>query len=189
MYYGKVYFRYYLPHMQRRTLLKNLGGLALIPAFPFKNLPVDKKPVLRIAHLTDVHLKDKWDAPARFVKCLHHVQQQPGVDMILNGGDIVFDMNKENIDTINTQWKLWHNIIKSDCSLPIHYVLGNHDIWWTEITRHQSTIVQHFECTLNSRSYSFYSFFRHFLLHHSKCAAIDIFHDNHDGYRYRMVHP
>lgn len=81
--------------MQRRTLIKNLGGLAFIPAFPFKSLPSERKPVLRVAHLTDIHLKDKFDAPARFAKCLHHVQQQPGVDMILNGGDIVFDMNKE----------------------------------------------------------------------------------------------
>jgi Icc protein len=77
-------------------------------------------------------LKDLWDAPARFARCLHHVQQQPGVDFILNGGDIVFDSNKENIDTINTEWKLWHSTIKSDCSLPIHYVLGNHDVWWNE---------------------------------------------------------
>jgi Icc protein len=25
---------------------------------------------------------------------------------VLNGGDIVFDMNKENLDTIGRQWKL-----------------------------------------------------------------------------------
>ena len=118
--------------MQRRTLLKNLGGLLLVPGLPSNSLSENKKPVLRVAHLTDVHLKDKWDAPARFAKCLHHVQKQPGVDMILNGGDIVFDMNKENMDTINAQWKLWHNTIKSDCSLPIQYILGNHDIWWNE---------------------------------------------------------
>ncbi len=95
--------------MQRRTLIKSLGGLLLVPALPFKSVPEEEKPVLRVAHLTDVHLKDKWDAPARFAKCLHHVQQQKGVDMILNGGDVVFDMNKENMDTINTQWKLWHS--------------------------------------------------------------------------------
>ncbi|HEY8930688.1 MAG TPA: metallophosphoesterase [Mucilaginibacter sp.] len=124
--------------MLRRSMLKNLGGLMIAPALPFKNSDSKGKPVLRVAHLTDVHLKDKWEAPARFAKCLHHVQRQKGVDFILNGGDIVFDMNKENIDTINTEWKLWHSVIKSDCSLPIHYILGNHDIWWNEDDKGQA---------------------------------------------------
>lgn len=125
--------------MQRRTLIKNLGGALLAPARIFSFRPKEQRPVLRVAHLTDVHLKDKWDAPARFRRCLQHVQsQQPGVDFILNGGDIVFDMNKENLDTIDAQWKLWHSIIKSDCQLPIHYALGNHDIWWNEKDKEQA---------------------------------------------------
>ncbi|MBS1669144.1 MAG: metallophosphoesterase [Bacteroidetes bacterium] len=123
--------------MQRRSLLKNLGGLMLLPAFSFKNNSVKKKPVLRVAHLTDVHIKNELDAPVRFAKCLKHVHQQPGVEMILNGGDIVFDMNKQNLDTINAQWGLWHSIIKAECSLPIHYALGNHDIWWDENNKGQ----------------------------------------------------
>lgn len=124
--------------MHRRSLIKGLGGIMLMPALPFGNIRTGQKPVLRVAHLTDVHLKNKWDAPARFAKCLHHVQQQPGVDFILNGGDIVFDINKENMDTINAEWKLWHSSIKADNSLPIHYVLGNHDIWWNENDKGQA---------------------------------------------------
>jgi len=124
--------------MERRTVLKNLGGLFLVPGISFNKPLEDRKPVLRVAHITDVHLKDKWDAPARFARCLKHIQQQPAVDMILNGGDIVFDMNKENMDTINSQWDLWHSIIKQECSLPIHYALGNHDIWWNENNKGQA---------------------------------------------------
>jgi 3',5'-cyclic AMP phosphodiesterase CpdA len=125
--------------MQRRSALKNLGGLFLAPALKRFNLSKDQKPVLRVAHLTDVHLKDQFDAPARFTRCLHHVQQQsPKVDFILNGGDIVFDMNKENITTIDAQWALWHQVIKSECNLPIHYCLGNHDIWWNENDKGQT---------------------------------------------------
>lgn len=91
------------------------------------------KRALRIAHITDVHLKDELGAPAKFVKCLHHVQNQsPKVDLLMNGGDIVFDMNKENMATIDAQWKLLHGIMKQECSLPIHYCLGNHDVWWYE---------------------------------------------------------
>lgn len=144
--------------MERRTLLKNLGGLLLVPALPFNNFPEGKKPVLRVAHLTDVHLKDKWDAPARFAKCLHHVQQRPGVDMILNGGDIVFDMNKENMDTINAQWNLWHNTIKADCTLPIHYILGNHDIWWNENDKGQALYGKQYATEQLKLASPYYSF-------------------------------
>ena len=123
--------------MERRTALKNIGGLLLVPAL--SNISTSKQPALRIAHLTDVHLKDQFDAPAKFVKCLHHLQRQtPKVDMILNGGDIVFDMNKENITTINNQWQLTHNVLKAECSLPVHYCLGNHDIWWNENDKGQA---------------------------------------------------
>lgn len=124
--------------MQRKSFLKGLGGLMLIPALPFKSVAAENKRVLRVAHLTDIHLKNKWDAPARFTKCVHHVQQQRGVDLILNGGDVVFDINKENLSTINDQWTLWHSIIKNECSLPMHYVLGNHDIWWNENDKGQA---------------------------------------------------
>ncbi|HEY4198793.1 MAG TPA: hypothetical protein VGM63_24805, partial [Mucilaginibacter sp.] len=97
--------------MERRSALKSIGGLLLAPALSFGNLTTEKKrSVLRVAHLTDVHLKNKFDAPNRFTKCLHHVQQQsPKVDLILNGGDIVFDINKENMGVINDQWTLYHS--------------------------------------------------------------------------------
>lgn len=121
--------------MKRRNVLKQLGGFALAPTMLFgRSQPqAFAAPALRIAHITDVHLKNDLDAPAKFTKCLHHIQQQKQpVNLILNGGDIVFDMNKENIGTINAQWQLWNSIVKNECSLPVHYALGNHDIWWLE---------------------------------------------------------
>jgi 3',5'-cyclic AMP phosphodiesterase CpdA len=123
--------------MQRRPVLKQLGALALMPSLAFGKFAGRRsQPVLRIAHITDVHLKNDLDAPAKFTRCLHHIQHQsPKVDMILNGGDIVFDMNKENITAIDAQWQLWHSIIKNECSIPIHYCIGNHDIWWLENSR------------------------------------------------------
>jgi 3',5'-cyclic AMP phosphodiesterase CpdA len=125
--------------MERRSALKSIGGLLLMPTLGFGDTTKNDNPVLRIAHLTDIHLKDKFDAPARFAACLHHVQQQnPKVDMILNGGDVVFDMNKESIGTINDQWQLYHNSIKNDCSIPVSYCLGNHDIWWYEADKGQA---------------------------------------------------
>lgn len=125
--------------MERRSALKNIGGLLLAPTLSLGTPLADKSPALRIAHLTDVHLKNKFDAPARFTKCLHHMQRQsPKVDFILNGGDIVFDMNKENIGTISDQWKLYKSVWANECSLPVNYCLGNHDVWWNEDDKSQA---------------------------------------------------
>jgi len=125
--------------MERRSALKGIGGLLIAPSIVKSTIIGDKKPVLRIAHLTDIHLKNKFDAPAKFAKCLHHVQSQsPKVDFIMNGGDVVFDMNKENIGTINDQWKLMKDTLKADNNLPVHYCLGNHDIWWNEDDKGQA---------------------------------------------------
>ncbi|RFZ83171.1 metallophosphoesterase [Mucilaginibacter terrenus] len=144
--------------MQRRSALKNLGGLLLAPAFTLQQNTGAKK-VMRIAHLTDVHLKDKFNAPARYARCLHHVQQQaPRVDMILNGGDIVFDMNKENLGVIDAQWKLTKDLLHKECSLPVKYCLGNHDIWWNENTKGQAIYGKKYAMDQLGLSVPYYSF-------------------------------
>ncbi|WDF56071.1 metallophosphoesterase family protein [Mucilaginibacter sp. KACC 22063] len=144
--------------MQRRSALKNIGGLLIAPSLSF-NLSNSKRKALRIAHITDVHLKNQFDAPARFTKCLKHLQQQtPKVDFILNGGDIVFDMNKENIDTINGQWKLYKNVFQSECSLPVHYCLGNHDIWWNEDDKGQAIYGKKYSMDQLGLTKPYYSF-------------------------------
>ncbi|WP_159470314.1 metallophosphoesterase [Dyadobacter sp. 3J3] len=145
--------------MERRSVLKNLGGLLLtqplISSLPEKG----KKPAIRIAHITDVHLKNEFEAPAKFVKCLHHVQNQtPKVDMILNGGDIVFDMNKENIHTIDDQWNLFNGIMKSENSIPVQYCLGNHDIWWNENNRGQAVYGKQYSLNQLHLENPYYSF-------------------------------
>ncbi len=122
--------------MERRSVIKGLSGLALLTAIDFGLINDEKKPVLRLAHITDVHLKNDLGAPAKFIKCLHHVQQQtPKVNFILDGGDVVFDMNKENISAIDAQWNLHLNTMRNECFLPTFYALGNHDIWWNENTK------------------------------------------------------
>lgn len=124
--------------MERRSAIKGLGGLLLLPALSYSTESLVNKPVLRIAHLTDIHLKNDLGAPGKYVKCLHHLQQlSPGVDFILNGGDIVFEMNKENISSINAQWALIDQIHRDELDLPVHYCLGNHDVWWNEKDRSQ----------------------------------------------------
>jgi Icc protein len=62
--------------MERRSVLKSLGGLLLLPSIGIAATSASKKPVLRIAHITDVHLKNELGAPVKFTKCLRHVQEQ-----------------------------------------------------------------------------------------------------------------
>jgi len=145
--------------MERRSALKNIGGLFLAPSLITEVSAALNEPVLRVAHITDVHLKNDFGAPAKFAKCLHHVQQQtPKVDLILNGGDIVFDMNKENISTIDAQWKLYNDLIKSDNNLPIRYCLGNHDIWWSENNKGQAVYGKQYSLDQLQMPKPYYSF-------------------------------
>lgn len=131
----------------------------LAPSLSLGNLSAGKSAVLRIAHLTDVHLKNKFDAPARFAKCLHHMQRQsPKVDFILNGGDIVFDMNKENIGAIRDQWTLYKSMIRSECSLPVNYCLGNHDVWWNEDDKQQALYGKQYSMEQIALQKPYYSF-------------------------------
>ncbi|KIA93575.1 metallophosphoesterase [Pedobacter kyungheensis] len=119
--------------MQRRTALRNIGGLLLLPSISTAVTVAEQKPVLRVAHITDIHLKNDFGAPQKFSKCLHHLQQQsPKVNLVLNGGDMVFDMNKENISTINDQWRLFMDTVMNESNIQTQYCLGNHDIWWNE---------------------------------------------------------
>lgn len=150
--------------MKRRSVLKNLGALGtllLAPSFSFAEAPEEKKKVMRIAHLSDIHLKDKFNAPARFAKCLQHVQQQhPRPDLILNGGDIVFDMNKEQLSTINEQWKLVHHLMQQECSIPVQYCLGNHDIWWNENNKGQAIYGKQYSMEQLKMSSPYHSFLK-----------------------------
>ncbi|SHF27825.1 metallophosphoesterase family protein [Pedobacter caeni] len=149
--------------MNRRSALKNigLGSILLSPLPGFAKTSSSSLPVLRIAHLTDVHLKNDFDAPAKYARCLHHVQQQsPKVTLILNGGDIVFDMNKEELHSIDEQWKLTHQILKDECSIPVQYCLGNHDIWWNENNKGQTIYGKKYAMDQLQLSRPYYSFMK-----------------------------
>lgn len=124
--------------MDRRSLLKHLGLGALVSAIPGSRLlaatrePViaPKKRVLRFAHLTDVHMQPEQNAPKGLASCLHHIQsQQDRPAFIVNTGDCIMDALKQPRDRVETQWKLWHDIMKGDNSLAMEYCIGNHDIW------------------------------------------------------------
>lgn len=86
--------------------------------------------VLRIAHLTDIHVQPERKAGEGLAACLHHVQNlRDRPDMILNGGDAVMDTMSATEARTRIQWDLWRTVIRNECSLPIESCIGNHDVW------------------------------------------------------------
>lgn len=91
-----------------------------------------RKPSLRAAHITDVHITKDRDSPkgvaALFKHILGHKDWTP--DMILNTGDTVMgiDNGKASAKIAAEQIALWKTAIK-DVKVPIYYCLGNHDYW------------------------------------------------------------
>ncbi len=99
--------------MQRRDLLRQAGLLAgglslpsLIKANskPHNTTVAIPKRILRIAHITDVHIQPLIGAAKGFEKCLHHIQNQDiKPDFIINSGDCVMDAHRrkhENVQII-----------------------------------------------------------------------------------------
>jgi 3',5'-cyclic AMP phosphodiesterase CpdA len=126
----------------RREVLKTTGlaaatallGGRLLPALardePTALADPPRKPVLRIAHLTDIHAQPERRAPEGLTACLRHVQCQPDKpDLVLTGGDLVMDSFDAGFDRTKLQWEVFKRVFKEECSLPVEHCLGNHDIW------------------------------------------------------------
>lgn len=126
--------------MNRREVVRRIGaGLATLSINEVATgqvTAVTKKRVLRVAHVTDVHMQPLIGAAKGFEKCLHHIQglaDKP--DLIINGGDAIMEAHGRRQDSVRRQWKLYHSVLKSENALPIMNCVGNHDIWCRQETR------------------------------------------------------
>jgi 3',5'-cyclic AMP phosphodiesterase CpdA len=123
--------------MKRRDLIKSLGaaaGTIVLNNVAHASEAVStekKKRVLRVAHITDVHIRPEYNAVARFKKCLEMIKKDK-VDLILNGGDSIYAADYEHInkDRVEQQWACWKESVAVVSGIPMHHVLGNHDMWW-----------------------------------------------------------
>jgi 3',5'-cyclic-AMP phosphodiesterase len=120
--------------MNRRNWIKNAGlvtgATAVAPLT--ESASKSKKPILKVAHITDVHIRDQDNAPERFKKCLEEVKSHR-IDFILNGGDSIFAADYKDVtrDKMLEYWSIWDDCIKSIDSYEIHSCIGNHDPWWS----------------------------------------------------------
>ena len=120
--------------MNRRDVVRQMGaGLAALSISKSATAQVatlPRKRLLRIAHVTDVHMQPLVGAAKGFEKCLHHLQglaEKP--DLIINGGDAIMEAHGRGQDSVRRQWKLYQDVLKGENALPILSCVGNHDIW------------------------------------------------------------
>ena len=117
--------------MKRKDFILNSAGLS---AAAFVNPSIlttqVKKPPIRVAHLTDFHVKPGRDIEASVAKAMHHAQiLVPEIDFIINGGDAIWDSLEADKEKTQIQWDLFTSILKKENSLPVYHCIGNHDIW------------------------------------------------------------
>jgi 3',5'-cyclic AMP phosphodiesterase CpdA len=92
---------------------------------------------IRLAHLTDIHVQPEQSAPEGMAKALRHAQNlSDKPEIIFNGGDAIMDALAADKARAKTQWAIWQNVLKNECSLPVVHCIGNHDVWgWSRQTK------------------------------------------------------
>lgn len=96
--------------------------------------PRTRRRVLRIAHLTDMHVmpdrEGVEDSAAGLTAAIRHAQALPErPDFIFFGGDMVMDSLKADKARALAQWEVWKRVVAEEVKLPYQLCLGNHDIW------------------------------------------------------------
>lgn len=115
--------------MKRRDFLAAIPVLGGATAWA-ATTEVVKKKSFRVAHLTDIHLKPGEIPEKGMAKALHAAQLlKPKPDFIINSGDSIMDALEADKPSVTTQWKLFHELLRQENSLPVYPAIGNHDIW------------------------------------------------------------
>lgn len=120
--------------MNRRDVVRRVSaGLVTLSVNQLNTVQAATAPkerVLRIAHLTDIHMQPLVGAARGFEKCLYHVQDLADKpDLIINGGDAIMEAHGRGQDSVRRQWNMFQRVLKSENALPILSCMGNHDIW------------------------------------------------------------
>ena len=119
--------------MERRDFLESslaLGFGSVLTKVSIKE-GEKQKPVLTIAHITDVHIKSSDNIPERASEYLKKALSTHEVDFILNGGDAIFDASYDDVtrEMVTEQWAVWDKFI-CETDLEVFSCIGNHDPWW-----------------------------------------------------------
>lgn len=112
------------------------GAALLATTAPAEATARVRRRTLRFVHLTDVHVDvparrpQAPDGMARALRAIETLSDRPA--FILNGGDAIYDAFARDRDATRAQWRLWHDIVRAETTLPFRHCVGNHDIWGWE---------------------------------------------------------
>ncbi len=115
--------------LSRRDLLA-AGGVAALGALPLvgEAKAASRRRVLRIAHITDLHVQPERGAALGMERCLEHAQGQKP-DLIFMGGDQVMDCLQTDRGRVKQQWDVYNSVLRANQAAPVVHALGNHDVF------------------------------------------------------------
>jgi 3',5'-cyclic AMP phosphodiesterase CpdA len=85
---------------------------------------------LRVAHLSDMHVKPEAQNGEGYAKALDSLKQiDPHPAFIVTGGDHVMDVMASTRARSDVQWDLYQRILEQNTKLRVYPVVGNHDVF------------------------------------------------------------
>jgi 3',5'-cyclic AMP phosphodiesterase CpdA len=96
--------------------------------------------VLRVAHITDIHLESRSVSRTGMQRALEHLQAQPDrPDFVLNTGDSIMDALETPKELALRWWDIFNTTLGDGCRLPVYHAIGNHDVWGWGLPGAEST--------------------------------------------------
>jgi len=112
----------------RRRFLKNLGLSSLGLGGALSISPVKDEEQFTIVHMTDSHVTSRRKGNVGYQACVDSVNAiNPSPELVLMGGDMVFDGLYTELEKYDEQIELFKNI-SSKLNMPYYPCLGNHDV-------------------------------------------------------------
>lgn len=117
---------------RREVILGGLsaGAVMVVGADELRAAEPAPPGALRVAHLTDMHVKPEasnGEGYARALDSLKTLDRQPA--FIVTGGDHVMDVMQSSRERGDVQWNLYQKLLEQNTKLRAYPVLGNHDVF------------------------------------------------------------
>lgn len=122
--------------LDRKSFLRSLALAGAAVGLPSAALHAADEPkpqrrrLLRVAHITDIHVMPGKVPEYGMAQALHDVNDlKDKADFVITGGDMIMDSMSTSKDKVKEMWKTFHGIVKGNNSLDLHHTIGNHDLF------------------------------------------------------------
>lgn len=118
------------------------GATVIVGADEIRTAAPARAGGLRIAHLTDMHVRPESQDGAGYVQALESLKKlDPPPAFVVTGGDHVMDVMFTDKAKADAQWDLYQRILGESTRLKVYPVVGNHDVfgWGTKEGVDEST--------------------------------------------------